>query len=125
MDGFERGVRMAPIDRELLASSLVSEGQMSLPAGAYTDVAVLDWEMEHFFDESWVCVGRSENLRGAGDRCAVALGHESALLARDEEGDLRAFYNVCRHRGHELLGVDEAASGRVIRCSDHGLGDGL
>ena len=48
---------MTPIDRELLASSLVSEGQMNLPAEAYTDVAVLDWEMEHFFDESWVCVG--------------------------------------------------------------------
>jgi phenylpropionate dioxygenase-like ring-hydroxylating dioxygenase large terminal subunit len=125
MDGFERGVRMTPIDRELLASSLVSEGQMSLPAEAYTDVAVLDWEMEHFFDGSWVCVGRSEDLRGAGDRCAVALGHESALLARDEEGGLRAFYNVCRHRGHVLAEVGESSSGRFIRCPYHAWAYGL
>ncbi|HEX5914491.1 MAG TPA: Rieske (2Fe-2S) protein, partial [Rubrobacter sp.] len=110
---------MTPIDRELLASSLVSEGQMSLPAEAFTDAAVLDWEMEHFFDESWVCVGRSEDLRGVGDRCAVALGHESALLTRDEEGGLRAFYNVCRHRGHVLAEVGESSSGRFIRCPYH------
>ncbi|HYZ04910.1 MAG TPA: aromatic ring-hydroxylating dioxygenase subunit alpha [Rubrobacter sp.] len=116
---------MRPIDRELLASSLVSEGQMSLPAEAYTDVAVLDWEMEHFFDESWVCVGRSEDLRGAGDRCAVALGHESALLTRDEEGNLRAFYNVCRHRGHVLAEVGESSSGRFIRCPYHAWAYGL
>ncbi|HKH37574.1 MAG TPA: aromatic ring-hydroxylating dioxygenase subunit alpha [Rubrobacter sp.] len=124
-DGFERGVLMSPIDRALLASSLVSEGQMSLPAEAYTDVAVLDWEMEHFFDESWVCVGRSEDLRGAGDRCAVALGHESALLTRDEEGNLRAFYNVCRHRGHVLAEVGESSRGRFIRCPYHAWAYGL
>ena len=81
---------MVPIDRELLTSSVISEGQMSLPAEAYTDDDVLAWEMEHFFDESWVCVGRSEDLRGPGDRCAVAIGRESALLVRDEGGNLRA-----------------------------------
>jgi len=116
---------MTPIDRELLSSSVISEGQMSLPAEAYTDVSVLDFEMEHFFDESWVCVGRSEDLRGPGDRCAVALGHESVLLTWDEAGNLRAFYNVCRHRGHELLGVGEAASGRFIRCPYHAWAYGL
>jgi len=116
---------MTPIDRELLTLSVVSEGQMSLPAEAYAEDSVLDWEMEHFFDGSWVCVGRSEDLRGPGDRCAVALGHESVLLARGGAGNLRAFYNVCRHRGHELLGVGEAASGRFIRCPYHAWAYGL
>ena len=76
---------MVPLDRELLVSSLVSDGQMSLPGAAYTDAAVLAWEMEHFFDESWVCVGRSEELSNPGDRKAVALGHERALLVPREE----------------------------------------
>jgi glycine betaine catabolism A len=116
---------MVPMDRELLASSVISEGQMSLPAEAYTDDAVLAWEMEHFFDESWVCVGRSEDLRGPGDRCAVALGRESALLVRGEEGNLRAFYNVCRHRGHLLAEVGEFSSGRFIRCPYHAWAYGL
>ena len=77
---------MTPLDRELLVSSVVPDGQMSLPRAAYTDDSVLAWEMDHFFDESWVCVGRSEDLRDPGDRKAVALGHERALLVRGEDG---------------------------------------
>jgi Rieske 2Fe-2S family protein len=116
---------MVPLDRELLVSSLVSDGQMSLPGAAYTDAAVLAWEMEHFFDESWVCVGRSGDLSDPGDRRAVSLGHERALLVRGEAGALRAFYNVCRHRGHDLLGVGETASGKFIRCPYHAWAYGL
>jgi glycine betaine catabolism A len=110
---------MTPINREQLVRSMISEGQMSLPAEAYADVSVFRWEMEHFFDGSWVCVGRSEDLRNAGDRRAVSLGHERALLVRDESGKLRAFYNVCRHRGHELMEVGETASGKFVRCPYH------
>ena len=116
---------MTPINREQLARSIISEGQMSLPAEAYADASVLRWEMEHFFDGSWVCVGRSEDLRNAGDRRAVSLGHERALLVRDESGKLRAFHNVCRHRGHELMEVGETASGRFVRCPYHAWAYGL
>ena len=116
---------MTPINRELLARSVISEGQMSLPAEAYVDASVLRWEMEHFFDGSWVCVGRSEDLRNPGDRRAVSLGHERALLVRDESGKLRAFYNVCRHRGHELMPVGETGSGRYVRCPYHAWAYGL
>jgi len=116
---------MTPLDRELLAPSLVSDGQMSLPAGAYSDDSVLAWEMEHFFDGSWVCVGRSDDLRNPGDRRAVSLGHERALLVRDEEGALQAFYNACRHRGHELLEVGATAGGKYVRCPYHAWAYGL
>ena len=116
---------MTPVNRELLVRSLISEGQMNLPAAAYTDALVLRWEMEHFFDGSWVCVGRSEDLRYAGDRRAVRLGHERILVVRDESGELRAFYNVCRHRGHELMAVGETASGRFVRCPYHAWAYGL
>jgi glycine betaine catabolism A len=118
-------VLMTPVNRELLVRSLISEGQMNLPAAAYTDALVLRWEMEHFFDGSWVCVGRSEDLRYAGDRRAVRLGHERILVVRDESGELRAFYNVCRHRGHELMAVGETASGRFVRCPYHAWAYGL
>ena len=125
MDRLERIVLMTPVNREFLARSLITEGQMNLPAAAYVDASVLRWEMEHFFDGSWVCVGRSEDLRNAGDRRAVRLGHERALLVRDESGKLRAFYNVCRHRGHELMAVGETASGRFVRCPYHAWAYGL
>ena len=116
---------MTPINREQLVRSMISEGQMSLPAEAYADASVLRWEMEHFFDGSWVCVGRSQDLQNAGDRRAVSLGHERALLVRDGGGKLRAFYNVCRHRGHELMEVGETASGRFVRCPYHAWAYGL
>src|SRR5215213_5043080 len=116
---------MTPIDRKRLAPSLTSDGQMSLPAEAYAGDSVLRWELEHFFDESWVCVGRSEDLRDAGDRRAVRLGRECVLLERGEGSSLRAFFNVCRHRGHELLEVGQAASGRFVRCPYHAWAYGL
>jgi glycine betaine catabolism A len=110
---------MTPVDRELLAPSLASEGQMNLPREAYVDDSVLRWELEHFFDGSWVCVGRARDLPAGGDRRAVAVGRESVLLVRDAAGELRAFYNVCRHRGHELMAVGGVANGRFVRCPYH------
>ena len=117
---------MTPIARELLAPSLAPFGRSStLPAAAYTDEAVFTWELEHFFERSWVCVGRSDGLAGAGDQRAVSLGRESALLVRGEDGALRAFYNVCRHRGHELMEVGVARCRKFIRCPYHAWAYGL
>ncbi len=63
---------MTPIDRATLASSIAPFGRSStLPAEAYTGEAVLGWELEHFFDDGWVCAGRSEDLGDAGDRRVV------------------------------------------------------
>jgi glycine betaine catabolism A len=117
---------VTPIARELLAPSLAPFGRSStLPAAAYTDEAVFRWEQEHFFDRSWVCVGRSDGLAQAGDQRAVSLGRESVLLVRGEEGALRAFCNVCRHRGHELLPVGGEARGKFVRCPYHAWAYGL
>jgi Rieske 2Fe-2S family protein len=117
---------VTPIARELLAPSLAPFGRSStLPAAAYTDEAVFTWELEHFLERSWVCVGRSDGLAGAGDQRAVSLGRESALLVRGEDGTLRAFYNVCRHRGHELMEVGVARCRKFIRCPYHAWAYGL
>jgi glycine betaine catabolism A len=117
---------VTPIARELLAPSLAPFGRSStLPAEAHTDGSVFQWEQEHFFDRSWVCIGRSDGLADAGDQRAVALGRESVLLVRGEDGALRAFYNVCRHRGHELLPVGGEACGKFVRCPYHAWAYGL
>jgi Rieske 2Fe-2S family protein len=67
-----------------------------------------------------VCLGRARELVGApGDQAAVATGSGSVLLARDDAGSLRAFANVCRHRGHELLACGTTTTRRVVQCPYH------
>ena len=110
----------APLVRAELERSLLPFGQSRmLPRTAYVDADVFAWEQRHFFDGGWTCVGRSEELREPGDQRAESLGSAGVLLIRGQDGVLRAFANVCSHRGHELLpcGVS-TRHGRVI-CPYH------
>jgi Rieske 2Fe-2S family protein len=90
-----------------------------LPAEAYTSDDVLAWERQHLFADSWVCAGRSADLADAGDRRALRVGDDSVVLVRGDDGLLRAFYNVCRHRGHELQPVDTVVRRNAIHCPYH------
>jgi Rieske 2Fe-2S family protein len=90
-----------------------------LPAAAYLGDDVLAWEQRHFFAAGWVCVGRADDLGTPGARRVVAVGTDSVLLVRGADGLLRGFYNVCRHRGHELLPCGAEGSGKFIRCPYH------
>lgn len=81
-------------------------------------------ERENIFFKDWVCVGRERDLAKAGDYQAINLAGESILLVRGDDNELRAFFNVCRHRGCQLIdSLDpEQASGRFranIRCPYH------
>lgn len=91
----------------------------TLPAAAYTDEAVLAWEVENIFRNTWVCVGRLEELVTPGQIRAIDVAGEGVLLSRDPEGNLTAFSNVCRHRGHELAPIGDAFDARSIRCPYH------
>jgi glycine betaine catabolism A len=110
----------APLDPAALEASLRPFGRSRmLPRPAYVDPDVFAWEQRHFFDGGWMCVGRSEDLASVGDQRAESLGHAGVLLTRAPDGVLRAFANVCSHRGHELLPCGVSAHhGRVI-CPYH------
>ncbi|MGH2734874.1 MAG: aromatic ring-hydroxylating oxygenase subunit alpha, partial [Actinomycetota bacterium] len=111
----------APIDRSALeASTRAFHDARTLPAAAYLSEDVLEWERRHFFASSWVCAGRSDELHAAGDQMAIDVAGEGVLLTRADDGELRAFSNTCRHRGHELLVRDAAAINRkVVQCPYH------
>ncbi|MBA3729082.1 MAG: Rieske 2Fe-2S domain-containing protein, partial [Actinobacteria bacterium] len=109
-----------PLDPADLARVLrPREEAEPLPAQAYLDPTVLGWEREHFFEASWVCVGREKDAPGPGDVFTAEVGRESVLLARGEDGRLRGFFNVCQHRGTRLV-TEKACSapGRII-CPYH------
>jgi glycine betaine catabolism A len=90
-----------------------------LPAAAYLDTDVFDWETEHFFDGGWMCVGRAAELPDIASQRAISVGSSSVLLSRGRDGVIRAFANICRHRGHELLPCGATATRAVIQCPYH------
>lgn len=90
----------------------------TLPGRYYCDPAVLDAEWERIFYRSWLYAGREEQVPKAGDYLTFPIGRENVLVVRDAEGRLRAFYNVCRHRGARLCG-DERGTLKAIRCPYH------
>jgi len=112
--------RDAPFGPAELASVFGAPGESTgLPCSAYVSLEVFAWEMERFFDRSWVCVGRSSELSRPGDQLAAPAGSEAVLLVRGADQVLRAFFNVCHHRGHELLQRSEATCRGTIQCPYH------
>jgi Rieske 2Fe-2S family protein len=89
-----------------------------LPPRAFHDPAVLAFEQAAWFSRDWVSVGREEDAASPGEYFVATVAAESVVVVRGNDGQLRAFYNVCRHRGSRILTED---SGRLVRfqCPYH------
>src|SRR5258708_37741287 len=83
--------------------------EQTLPSSWYYCDDVYALEKERIFCREWLCVAREEELQAPGDFRVLDVVGESILLVRNRQGALRAFYNVCRHRGARLCRTDEAA----------------
>jgi Rieske 2Fe-2S family protein len=92
----------------------------TLPARAYTSSEVLELERRVIFEGMWINVCREEDLPNPGDFITRDIHKEKILLLRGKDGAVRAFFNVCRHRGSRL--VHEACGGGKLRvsCAYHG-----
>jgi choline monooxygenase len=89
----------------------------TLPADWYSDPAVLRLENERIFARSWQYAGRSELVAEPGSYLACFAGHVPVVVVRDGEGTLRAFVNVCRHRGHVV--ADGVGRRKSLQCPYH------
>ncbi|MEZ5926322.1 MAG: aromatic ring-hydroxylating dioxygenase subunit alpha [Hyphomicrobiaceae bacterium] len=94
-----------------------AERSYTLPARAYTDPAVFEAEKEAIFARSWWCAGHKSRLQKPGDYITTEIHEQSVLVIRGKDGALRAFYNVCQHRGHELVKGDGSA--KALVCPYH------
>jgi choline monooxygenase len=95
----------------------------TLPSAWYVDSAVLDRERERVFGRTWQLVGDAGDVAGPGDFLATEVAGEPVVVARGEDGALRAFSNVCRHRaGPVACGRGRRPS---LRCAYHGWTYGL
>jgi len=95
-----------------------------LPNPCYTSEAWLALERERLFARTWMLAGFCHDIPAPGDACPVEVAGMPLLLLRDEAGQVRAFHNVCRHRGAVM--VDAPCSGRkILTCPYHGWAYGL
>lgn len=90
---------------------------LSLRAEAYTNPKWYAYEQSAIFAKHWIWVCHIEKLRAPGAYTTATIAGRPIAIVRDKEGMLRAFYNVCKHRAHELLSGD----GEVTRimCPYH------
>src|ERR1700712_3191894 len=71
----------------------------SLDAAFYTSDAVFKADMDLIFGQHWIFIGQEPDVPEPGDIMAVRIGHAPILILRDDDRQVRAFHNVCRHRG--------------------------
>jgi phenylpropionate dioxygenase-like ring-hydroxylating dioxygenase large terminal subunit len=88
----------------------------TLPWSWYSDPDVLRREQERIFRRAWQYVGHAGQVDAVGDRFAAWAGDVPVLVVRAEEG-MRAFLNVCRHRGSLL--AESEGTGKTIQCPYH------
>jgi len=89
-----------------------------LPVEAYTSQAWFDQEQSAIFSKAWTFVGFPEDLPDTGDHVTVQAGLYCLIVIRGDDGTLRAFHNICRHRGARML-RPHGKSASAITCPYH------
>jgi choline monooxygenase len=93
-------------------------GGATLPAEWYTSPEILDRERRAIFARTWQYAGHVAMLPEVGDFFTFTAGHIPVVVVRDQDGALRAFVNVCRHRGHQVV-LEEAGNKKAFQCHYH------
>jgi Rieske 2Fe-2S family protein len=97
--------------------------RQTLPARVYTDPAWFEREMERIFSAMWIAVGRTEEVAARGSFIRRDVAGASVLVVGDGRGPstegLRAFHNVCRHRGTRLCDAERGTFPDSIQCPYH------
>lgn len=100
-------------------------GAMTLSGKYYTSALVYSQERERIFGKRWLCIGRNDALTTPGSYALHEIAGESVIVLRDHDGALRAFYNVCRHRGTQLCTKPAGRLTQTIQCPYHAWTYGL
>jgi glycine betaine catabolism A len=105
----------APETADLVARRRTGE---SLEAPFYTSQNVFDLDVAAIFAQHWLFAATDAELPEPGDYVTVAIGMYSIIIVRDDDGDVRAFHNVCRHRGARILNDERGSVGNIV-CGYH------
>ena len=104
---------------EAIAGVAIDRTFPGLPGRDYHDDAVWQLERETVFARTWFCVGRAEELASPGDYVARDVAGEGVVAVHGRDGRIRAFYNVCRHRGTVLCDEGPGNTRGAFVCPYH------
>lgn len=101
-------------------------GTGPVPTDIYWQPEYYERELEAIFRRAWLCMGRVEQVANPGDFFVreIRTFGMSILVVRGKDGEVRAFHNVCQHRGNHVE-LDKAGNCSVFRCPFHGWAYGL
>lgn len=99
-------------------------GDDLIPAARYTSPEFMAREWDRMWTKVWLLAGREDDIPEPGDYICTEIGKESVLVVRQDDGSIKAFHNVCLHRGNRLKqeGVGSTAS---FKCAYHHWDYGL
>lgn len=91
-----------------------------IPAGRYTDADFFALERQALWSRAWLYAGHTDQLPEPGSFFVWRHGSAPIIIIRGDDGEVRAFYNTCRHRGAPLVRTAEGRAGPVLVCGYHG-----
>jgi choline monooxygenase len=91
----------------------------TIPSAWYHDPEIHELELRRVFGGSWQMVARADQLALPGSFVTATIAGEPILVVRDDQGTLRAFHNVCRHRAAQVVNLPEGRLAK-LRCRYHG-----
>src|SRR5438132_10417694 len=113
-----------PATPKSLKTSGTSVPAKSLPQKYFVAPEVFAEEQETIFSKQWLLVGHQSQIPDAGDYVVQQVIGESLIVIRDKSGEIRGFFNVCRHRGTRLK-EDACGHASAIQCPYHAWTYGL
>lgn len=93
------------------------QAQRAMEPSVYLDPAQFEREKRSLLSRTWQYAGHASELAAPGDFITHDVGGEALFTVRDHDGQVRTFYNVCMHRGHQLL--EGSGTRRQIVCPYH------
>ena len=106
-------------------SSRSANGARTLPQVYYTSEAIFRREMEHIFSDRWLFAGHVSQVAEPGDFFLFGIDRESLIILRDRQDKVRAYFNVCRHRGSRICSDARGRFASAIQCPYHAWTYGL
>ena len=82
---------------------MISTTPQTIPQAWYSDTDIFDLESQYIFSRHWWMVSQENTLESPGDYIATTIGKWPIVVTRNQQGELKAFHNVCRHRAGPLL----------------------